>query len=152
MHGIAPFGHRFDYIQALDNTIENYFKLLDDAPALERYLQAAKSPDWSGLTAKKASEKIQKNLDNLSGLLARKSYKDYFKKHAILNFDKRFVTGMENMKLHWGGDYGDMMHFDMRSTGVGYYIEKARNEYAGKVAKQAARLYKKKKYGEHSTE
>lgn len=151
-HEKNKFADRFDYIQALDNTIENYFKLLDDATALNSYLKSSSSADWRGLTIEKATGKIQKNLDNLSGLLARKSHKNYFKKHAILDFDKRFVTGMENIKLHWGGDYGDMMHFDMRNTGVGYYIEKARNEYAGKVKRQAARLFKDKKYGEHSPE
>ncbi len=149
-HEKGKFADRYDYIQALDDTIENYFKLLDDLVALERYLQSAQSSDWRGLSVKKAREKIQKNLDNLSGLLARKDYKDYFKKHAILDFDKRFVTGMEKMGLHWGGDYGDMMHFDLRNTGVGYYIEKARKEYGGKVRRQAGRLFGEKKYGEHS--
>jgi hypothetical protein len=151
-HEKNKFADRFDYIQALDETIENYFKLLDDSAALERFQKASRSDEWRGLSVRDVAEKIQKNLDNLSGLLARASYKDYFKKHAILNFDKRFVTGMEKTNLHWGGDYGDMMHFDMRNAGVGYYIEKARNEYAAKAKKQAARLLKEKKYGEHSPE
>jgi hypothetical protein len=149
-HEKDRFADRFDFIQALDGVIENYFKLLDDPPALESCLQSSQSPDWHGLSVKDAMQRIQKNLDNLAGFLARKSYKDYFKKHAILDFDKRFVTGMERMGLHWGGDYGDMMHFDLRKTGVGFYIEQARNEYAGKVQRQAARLYKEKKYGEYS--
>jgi len=151
-HDKDGFAHRFDFIQALDEVIENYFKLLDDQTALENYLRSSRSPDWRNLSVKDALQKIQKNLDNLAGFLARKDYKDYFKKHAILDFDKRFVTGMEKMGLHWGGEYGDMMHFDLRETGVGFYIEQARNEYAGKVKRQAARLSKEKKYGVHSPE
>lgn len=148
-HKKDKFADRFDYVQALDNTIENYFKLIDDSGALELYLQGSKSPDWRGLSVEKAKAKIQKNLNNLAGFLARGSYKDYFKKHAILDFDKRFVVGMETTGLHWGGHYGDMMHFDMRTTGVGYYIEKARLEYSGKVKNQARSLLREKKYGEH---
>jgi len=153
------FADRFDYIQALDDTIENYFKLLDDSAMLNAYLKSTNSSEWQGLEIKEAAKKIQKNLDNLAGYLARSKsdedkpkvkIKDYFKKNAILNFDKRFVSGMERNGLHWGGDYGDMMHFDMRKTGVGYYIEKARLEYAGQVKNQAERLFKEKNYGEHS--
>ena len=58
---------------------------------------------------------------------------------------------MENRGLYWGGHYGDMMHFDMRGkTGVGYYIEKARLDYAGKAKKIAEQLWKEKKYGKYS--
>ena len=86
-----------------------------------------------------AKNKIQKDLDVLTKYLQDEK-KKYFKKHAILDFDKRFVVGMENMKLHWGGSYGDMMHFDMRRTGVGYYIEEARLEYLGIVKSKAKKL------------
>ncbi len=149
-HVKDKFADRYDYVAALDATIENYFKLLDDSAALDNYLRASNSADWRGLSDKKAREKIQKNLDHLAGFLARKDYKDYFKKHAILDFDKRFVVGMEKAGLHWGGDYGDMMHFDLRKTGVGKYVDEARAEYSGKVRRQAERLFKEKKYGEHS--
>jgi hypothetical protein len=144
------FADRFDYVAALDDTIENYFKLLDDAAALERYLQSSRSSDWRGLSVEKAREKIQKNLGNLAKLLARKDHKDYFKQHAILDFDKRFVIGMEKLGLHWGGHYGDMMHFDMRTTGVGAYIEKARLAYAKRVKDLARKYFNEKNYGTHS--
>lgn len=151
-HKKDKFSHRYDYLAALDTTIENYFKLLDDSAALNNYLRNSNSSDWRGLTLEKAREKIGKNLKNLAGFLARAEKRDYFKKHAILDFDKRFVVGMERAGLHWGGDYGDMMHFDLRLTGVGLYIEAARNEYAGRVRRQAERLFKEKKYGEFSPE
>lgn len=144
------FADRFEYVQILDDVIENYFKLLDNPAELERYLKTSKSDIWRKLSAAEAKKKIQKNLDNLAGYLARREMKDYFKKHAILDFDKRFVVGMEAMNFDWGGWYGDMMHFDMRKTGVGFYIEKARKEYSAQVRAQAQRLLSEKKYGEHS--
>jgi hypothetical protein len=73
--------------------------------------------------------------------------KNYFKQHAILDFDKRFVIQMEEMGMHWGGEYGDMMHFDMRKTGVGYYINKARLKYAGQVNDLAKKLLSQKNHG-----
>ena len=54
---------------------------------------------------------------------------------------------MEELGLNWGGHYGDMMHFDMRTIGVGIYIEKARLAYAKKVKELAQRLFKEKRYG-----
>jgi hypothetical protein len=144
------FKDRFDYVQALDTVLENYFKLLDSPGELARYLRDSRSSAWRKLTLAEAKTRIQNHLKNLAGLLARGKYKDYFKKNAILNFDKRFVAGMEAMGLHWGGHYGDMMHFDMRRAGVGYYIEKARIEYSKRVREQAMYLLKEKKYGEYT--
>jgi hypothetical protein len=57
---------------------------------------------------------------------------------------------MEEMGLSWGGHYGDMMHFDMRTVGVGLYVEKARMAYAGKAKALARRLFDENKYGTHS--
>ena len=145
----GKYKDRFDYVQAMDAVLEDYFKLLDNSADLERNLQNTKSSVWRGMSPAKAKEKIQKNLNDLAGFLSRGKMVDYFKKHAIMDFDKRFVAGMEAMKFDWGGHYGDMMHFDMRKTGVGYYIDKARREYGTKVKNQAARLLKEKKYGEH---
>lgn len=141
---------KFDKVQQLDAMLEKYFSLLDAPAELERMVQASSSSEWRRLSGADAMKKIQKNLNNLAGLLARGDEKDYFKKHAILDFDKRFVLQMEESGLHWGGHYGDMMHFDMRTTGVGIYIEKARLAYAKKVKDLAQRLFKEKKYGTHS--
>jgi hypothetical protein len=146
----GKFKDRFDYVQALDTVLENYFKLLDSPTELLKYLRDSQSSDWRRLTLSEAKTKIQSNLNNLAGFLARGKYKGYFKKNAILNFDKRFVVGMEAMGLHWGGHYGDMMHFDMRPTGVGYYIEKARIAYSKNVKEQARYLLREKKYGEYT--
>jgi len=141
---------KFDKVQQLDAMLEKYFSLLDAPAELERLVQVSSSSEWSGLSGADAMKKIQKNLNNLAGLLARGDEKDYFKKHAILDFDKRFVLQMEELGLNWGGHYGDMMHFDMRTTGVGIYIEKARLAYAKKVKDLSQRLFKENKYGTHS--
>lgn len=134
------FADRYDYVRALDDVIESYFKLLDDSSELERRLRASQSDAWRSLALADAQKKIEKNLHNLAGYLARGKHKKYFQRHGILDFDKRFVAGMEKMRLHWGGWYGDMMHFDMRLTGVGLFIEKARNEYAAAARKRARAL------------
>ncbi len=134
------FADRYDYVRALDDVIEGYFKLLDDPAELERRLRASRSDAWRTLPLAEAQKKIEKNLHNLAGYLARGKHKKYFKQHGILDFDKRFVAGMEKMRLHWGGWYGDMMHFDMRQAGVGLYIEKARNEYAAAAKRRAQQL------------
>jgi murein DD-endopeptidase MepM/ murein hydrolase activator NlpD/3D (Asp-Asp-Asp) domain-containing protein/peptidoglycan hydrolase-like protein with peptidoglycan-binding domain len=143
---------KFDQIQRLDDVLEGYFSLLDAPVELERLVQASASSEWRGLSWAEARDKIQKNLDNLAGWLERGNTprfkrKDYFKKHGILNFDKRFVVDMEAMGLSWGGHYGDNMHFDMRSTGVGAYIQKERTAYQEKAREFAKRLHKEGKYG-----
>jgi hypothetical protein len=150
--GLDAVGDRFDRILIMDNMLEKYFGLLDLPTELDRLLQASSSHEWRGSSGSSARDKIQKHLDKLSSLLARgdtSKYKrkNYFKQHAILNFDKRFVVQMEEMGMHWGGQYGDMMHFDMRKTGVGYYINKARLKYAGQVRDLAKKFHSQNAYG-----
>jgi hypothetical protein len=141
----------FDSVQIIDSMLEKYFSLLDVPADLEQLVRTSSSSEWHGLSIVDAKAKIQKNLDNLASYLARgsKENKNYFKKHAILDFDKRFVVQMEESGLNWGAHYGDMMHFDMREIGVGKYIEKARVTYKNKAEKLAERLFKEKKYGSH---
>jgi hypothetical protein len=137
-----------DNIQEMDTLLEKYFSLLDDPVELELIVKGTSSPDWRGSSEVTARRNIQKDLDALAPLLARGGeLKDYFKKHGILNFDKRFVVQMEDLGLHWGGEYGDMMHFDMRKTGVGYYIGIARLKYKRRVIKLAQDYFKQKRYG-----
>jgi hypothetical protein len=104
----GKFKDRFDYMQALDTLLENYFKLLDNTAELERHIRNSQSSVWRGQSLADAKAIIQKNLNNLAGFLARGKLKDYFKKHAILDFDKRFVVGMEAMGFDWGGYYGEI--------------------------------------------
>lgn len=141
---------QFDTIQQLNTVLKSYFNLLDDSTALEQYLRTSQSPKWRKLSPIEAKEKIQKNLDKLAVLLGRGGKrKDYFKKHGILNFDKRFIVGMEKMGLYWGAHYGDIMHFDMRQ-GIGKYINNARKEYSKSANRKAKSLFKDGKYGQHN--
>jgi len=146
----GPEKDKFDIIQQLDSTLEAYFSLLDKPDQLAQLTRTSTSPEWQSLSIVAAREKIQNNLNNLAGLLERGNSKSYFKRHGILNFDKRFVEAMEGRGLCWGGHYGDMMHFDMRGTGVGHYIEKARLEYKKKAREIAKQLLKEKKFGKYS--
>ncbi len=144
--------NKFDSIQQMDAVLETYFSLLDKPDELVRLVQASTSSEWRDLTPNIAKTKIEKNLHNLANLLSRGNNKDHFKRHAILDLDKRFVEAMEHKGLYWGGHYGDMMHFDMRGAGVGYYIEKARLDYSGKAKRMAKKLVADKKYGSHRLE
>ena len=144
--------NKFDTVQQMDAVLERYFGLLDKPNELAQLGQASASSEWRVLTFDKAKAKIEKNLHNLAGLLARGANKDYFKAHAILDLDKRFVEAMEVKGLYWGGHYGDMMHFDMRGKNVGYYIEKARLDYSGKAKTLAKKLFIEKKYSSHRLE
>jgi hypothetical protein len=147
-------GRGFDSIQNLDSLLEKYFALLDSPAELEQLAAKSQAAEWRGLSSAAAREKIQKHLDGLAPLVARgdtkkAKYKNYFKQHGILNFDKRFVTQMEALGMHWGGEYGDMMHFDLRRTGVGYYIQEARSLYRQQARDQARSFYNQKSYGPH---
>jgi N-acetylmuramoyl-L-alanine amidase len=151
----GKFKDRFDYIQAMDSLLEQYFGLLDDQTGLERYRSG--SSEWRTLSIEATKKKIQTDLDVLSGALERgdtKDYKrkDYFKNHAILNFDKRFVLGMEQMGLYWGGHYGDMMHFDLRSTGVGDYVRRGISQYQKSVDSLAGSLLSDGKSGAYRSD
>jgi hypothetical protein len=149
------FKDRFDYVQAIDSLLERYFGLLDNQTELERY--RSNSSEWRTRSIEDAKTRIQKDLNWLSGVLEREDTKvhkrkDYFKKYAILNFDKRFVLGMEQMGLYWGGHYGDMMHFDMRNTGVGAYIRQGIKQYQKDVDSLAESLFNKGNYGTYTSD
>jgi hypothetical protein len=154
----------YDALAEIDQLLEDYFRLLDEPVSLRaRLVTAQKSPLWSGQTDVQARDRIQKDLDTLAQVLSRGVTRDkkkrvtsdlrpYFKTHAILDLDKRFVDGMVRGGMHWGASYGDLMHFDLRRTGVGKYIEKARNAYLGKARTQMKRHLKAKEYGYHELE
>jgi len=142
----GDIGARYDYIQKLDELLERYLGLVDSPGDLERHRAAA--PAWRQLSQADATAKIQKDLDRLSVRLVRGGKRQpYFKKNAILNLDRRFVVGMERGGLYWGGRYGDMMHFDMRGSGVGAYIQEGRKQFEANLKALAKRLLASKQYG-----
>ncbi|HEX8195482.1 MAG TPA: M15 family metallopeptidase [Pyrinomonadaceae bacterium] len=151
----AKIKDRFDFLRELDSLLEQYFALLDDETKLEQF--RADSNEWKLRSLAEAKTRIQNDLNWLSGMLERgdtKKYKrkDYFKKNAILNFDKTFVVAMEQNGFFWGGRYGDMMHFDMRYTGVGNYITQAIAKYKININNLIKSLLDKKTYGTYTAD
>lgn len=152
----------YDEVQLLDKLLEQYFALLDDPATLRVQTVAATRTPWKGMDVTAARQIIEKDLNELAQRLARgvtrnprthritSDLRPYFKAHGLLDFDKRFVLAMVNGGLHWGAMYGDVMHFDMRSSGVGRYIEQARNEYAARARTALNAHFKAKEYGYHS--
>lgn len=120
----------YDNFSKLDKGAEKYFSFLDPANETEMMELVGKSEDpaFKGKTADEVRAIIQGDLDTMSKEWSRgsKSGKESVKQHGIMDLDKRVVMAMGEVGLDWGGKYGDMMHFDMRNTGIGKKIQKAK--------------------------
>ncbi len=151
-----PYAHkdRYDAIARIDSLLERYFSLQDNPVQLTALTMASTRKPWAGKTLPQALALVTADLKRLSAKLARgkTAARAHFKTHAILDFDKRFVEGMEKGGLHWGGEYGDIMHFDMRTSGPGKYIQEARGEYSRKAKALARKFLNAKSYGSHAME
>jgi hypothetical protein len=149
-----PYSHsdRYDAVARLDSLLERYFALQDNVVQLTALTAAATRKPWAGKTLPQALALVTADLKRLSSKLARGDQRAHFKTHAILDFDKRFVQGMENGGLHWGGEYGDIMHFDMRKSGPGLHVQAARQAYAAKAKALARKFRDEKSYGGHAME
>jgi hypothetical protein len=155
-------GSSFDAIQRCDTVLEQYFAMATNPADLRLRLPASTgqwrskpsrggmSTAWSSLTVEAAARCIEDDITTLGTLVARGGNLAEFRARAILDFDKRFVTEMQRHGMNWGGSYGDMMHFDMRSAGVGVYIQRARLQYKANANALARRLYGEKRYGPHT--
>lgn len=146
----------YDTIAGLDRLLEEYFALLDNATALSTALAAIKTGPWRGLSAARARSLIQADVNNLSKTLERRrsrvdgsDLRPIFKVRAILDFDKRLVRCMENAGLDWGAWYGDLMHFDMRNSGVGAYIARAIAEHRSRATTQMNAFLAAQNHGYH---
>jgi hypothetical protein len=148
--GAAPekyfHGMGYDGINKLDKLLEKYFDLTGKPTILQQKLKDNNSSAWKDETVDTAAKKINNDLKTLAKKLARGDNKEIIKKGGILDLPKEFVEGMIKAGLNWGGFYGDMMHFDMRDTGVGKKIDAERKKY--QAEKNAAA---KKKYLETKT-
>jgi hypothetical protein len=124
----------YDNMSKIDKGFETYFGLgLDTKDAeLKSFLDKTKDPLWKGKTTQEARDLINKDLDVLSQWWARKDkHKDQsemIRKNGIMDLDRRMVMSMGEVGLDWGGKYGDMMHFDMRQTGLGRKLYKAKHD------------------------
>ncbi|HBB36374.1 MAG TPA: hypothetical protein DC064_32500 [Cyanobacteria bacterium UBA9273] len=110
-------------IMKLDKMVESYFSLLDpeNDAQLQELLAKATSSRWKGKTTEEARQQINQDLINCGKIWRRNSPKelDVIKKGGITNFNEDLIRGMD---LYWGGLFGDIMHFDMRHTGIGSTI------------------------------
>lgn len=137
---LSKYKHNLAYeqIAAIDQQIERYFKLLDNAASLQGLLSTQIHAPWKGLTLSKAQDKIESDLKTLATKLARGGDKaKYVRYGGILNHTKAFIDGMRLHGFHWGGSYGDMMHFDLRiEPEVGKKIENARLAFLSQFTKK----------------
>lgn len=134
-------GKIFDGHSVADKQLELYFSLLDNDEKLKSYLEASESRKWKTISVRRAKSIIKKDYKAFAKQSSRNRNtreKANFKKEAIMDLDKRFVMSMGEVGLDWGGKYGDMMHFDMRFTGIGKKIQAVK--YNGSVRRLKARL------------
>lgn len=122
----------YDNMSAIDKGFETYFGLgLDTKDAeLKAFLDKTQDPTWKGKTTAEAREIINKDLDVLSQWWDRKDknkdQSEMIRGNGIMDLDRRMVMSMGEVGLDWGGKYGDMMHFDMRNTGIGIKLRQAK--------------------------
>jgi len=134
---VFKYGLSYDQYAWLNKLLVSYLTLTDagNDSKLSGLLTVTTSSDWKGRTIEEAGKKIQADLDKLALSVDRWGYRELFKKKGFLNISREFVNGV---KLDRGGArYGDMMHFDMRTVGVGIKIANGINEYIRLKRKEA---------------
>lgn len=121
-------GDIFDAYQRMDDHFVQYFGLLQDEDALQALLDQATAKPWQGKSLRAAKKEIQKDLDAMAKSWSRKGKKgkENLKREGIMDLDKRLVLAMKSAGLEWGGKFGDMMHFDMRFSGIGKDIQQSK--------------------------
>ncbi|HZI54031.1 MAG TPA: N-acetylmuramoyl-L-alanine amidase, partial [Chitinophagaceae bacterium] len=120
------YGLTYDVYSAINSVLTRYLTLLNNDSLLQYAIDHTSSAEWKSIPLVKAKVKIQKDLDTLATALVRWTKREELKTKGFLNLSKTFVEGMQKGGLDWGGSrYGDMMHFDMRTTGVGKRIHDA---------------------------
>ena len=115
----------YDELAELDKLLEDYFALLKD-PATDEPTKKQVQADLDFVTKKwERSQPAKKAAIEAGGLL---------------DLDKRLV---EEIGLHWGASYGDIMHFDMRNKGNGKKIHDAIEDYKTQKEGEAEAQYLK---------
>jgi uncharacterized protein YcbK (DUF882 family) len=134
---VFKYGLSYDQYDWMNKLLVSYLTLVDagNESKLSALLTNTTGSDWKSSSIEEARKKIQADLDKLALSVDRWGYRELFKKKGFLNISREFVNGV---KLDWGGArYGDMMHFDMRTVGVGIKIANAINEYIRLKRKEA---------------
>ena len=121
------YGLSYDEYKMINDFLVSYFKLIDNEIKLKEKLRDSAVAAWNTLSPETAIMKIQKDLDYFAFSVDRWGNRDRIKNAGFMNLTKALVQGLTAGGLDWGGaGYGDMMHFDMRSTGIGKCIHLAR--------------------------
>jgi len=118
-------------ILKIDSILEGYFSYIDDdhhGKLSERliYARSNRLEYWNNKNINQAKIRIEKDLNWVSGVWMRT--KAIIKEGGFTSFDKKLIEELVSSGLHWGGTYGDMMHFDMRNKGTGKKIERERRK------------------------
>jgi hypothetical protein len=151
----------YDNFNKIDKGIEKYFGLgaADKDANLKALLEKATGEPWKGKSTEEARNIINADLKQMSALWSRTGKEEMIRTNGIMDLDRRLVMSMGEVGLDWGGKYGDMMHFDMRNTGVGKKVQAAKynkdvkakkdelkkKEEEAKAAAKAAKAAEKKK-------
>lgn len=132
----------FDKYALISDFLVDYFTLSDknNESKLTDLLNNYHGNGTWGITIEKAIMRIKSDLINLSASLSRRNNSEFIKNNGFLNLPKEFITGI---RLNWGGEYGDMMHFDMRdAAGSGSKIYRAINNYRSKKEKESQEKFR----------
>lgn len=142
----------YDELRALNNHFLKYFSYLKDHTALQARLDAApantwgkeKKVSWKGMSLSDALKLIRKDLEEISKAWQghRTNPQKIFSTYGFLNQSREFVKGMVDNGMDWGAWYGDIMHFDMRTSGSGLKIAGAIGRYISKKAAEARVKFK----------
>ena len=144
LKGIIKFSHNagYDKYATISDFLVDYFTLLDknNEPRLMELLNNYNAGGTWKITLEKAKARIKSDLFNLSTSLSRGGNSNFIKNNGFLNLPKEFINGIG---LNWGGEYGDMMHFDMRDVaGPGSKVARAIGSYRRKKEKESQEKFK----------
>ena len=142
---IIKFSHHegYDKYAFISDFLVEYFSLSDknNESKLTNLLNNYHGNGSWGITLERAIARIKADLINLSTSLSRSKNSEFIKNNGFLNLPKEFIDGI---KLNWGGEYGDMMHFDMRDVaGSGSKITKSISNYRHKKEQESQEKFKK---------
>lgn len=144
LKGTIKFSHNagYDKYALISDFLVDYFTLIDknNEQKLIGLLNNYNAGGTWKTTLEKAKSRIKSDLTNLSISLSRRENSEFIKNNGFLNLPKEFINGIG---LNWGGEYGDMMHFDMRDVaGSGNKVAKAIGSYRRKKEKESQEKFK----------
>lgn len=133
-----PSLHTADSAHATNDVLKRYIQLQKDesAAALAELLSRnwLKS-DGSPTTVSEAQSRIRTEIGDMFKSWRRQSPNP--KDTGFLTIPKSFIEKARKFELHWGGEYGDYQHFDLRLGELGKSVRRAIDSYKSSVALHA---------------